>query len=65
VLPVLLHGTEETALPPLLRGRVYADFRQPEQYFLSAFSVILSVHEIPPNEPTCRELIDFIGESPR
>ncbi len=65
VLPVLLDGTEETALPPLLRGRVYADFRVPEQYFLSAFRLIVSVHEIPPNEPTCRGLIDFISESPR
>lgn len=65
VLPVILDGTEETALPPLLRGRVYADFRVPEQYFLSAFRLILSVHEILPTEPTCRGLIDFIRESPR
>ena len=34
VLPVLLEGTEETAFPHLLHGRVYADFRKPETYFL-------------------------------
>jgi hypothetical protein len=33
VLPVLLEGTEDSAFPPLLHGRVYADFRKNEAYF--------------------------------
>ena len=65
VLPVLLDGTVETALPPLLHGRVYGDFRQPDRYFLNAFNLILSVHEIPPNDPTCVELRQYVQGSPR
>jgi GTPase SAR1 family protein len=65
VLPVLLDGTAETALPPLLHGRVYADFRQPGQYFQAAFSLILSVHGIPASDPVCIELRAYIEGSPR
>ncbi len=32
VLPVLREGTEESAFPHLLQGRVYADFRKSETY---------------------------------
>ena len=56
MLPILVDGTVETALPPLLHGRVYGDFRQPDRYFLTAFNLILSVHDIPPNDPACTEL---------
>ena len=61
VLPVLLDGTEETALPPLLQGRVYGDFRQPKRYFLTAFDLILSVHEIPPADLLIADLRELIG----
>ena len=64
VLPVLLEGTVETALPPLLYGRVYSDFRQPDQYFLNAFNLILSVHGIPPHDPACVNLRQYIEGSP-
>jgi hypothetical protein len=33
VLPVLLEGTAESAFPPLLHGRVHADFTKSEVYF--------------------------------
>jgi hypothetical protein len=33
VLPLVLSGDKTTSLPPLLRGRVYADFRSDEVYF--------------------------------
>ena len=56
VLPILVDGTMEAALPPLLHGRVFGDFRQPDRYFLNAFNLILSVHDIPPNNPACAEL---------
>jgi GTPase SAR1 family protein len=65
VLPVLLDGTAETALPPLLHGRVYGDFRQPDQYFVNAFNLILSVHDIPPNDPACAELRRDLEDPPR
>lgn len=64
VLPILLDGTKETALPPLLHTRVYGDFRKPERYFLTAFDLILSVHGIPPRDLVCAELRELIGGRP-
>ncbi len=60
VLPVLLEGTAETALPPLLHGRVYGDFRQPDRYFLTVFNLILSMRDISPNDPIYVELREYI-----
>jgi len=65
VLPVLLDGTAETALPPLLHGRVYSDFRRSDLYFLTAFNLILSVHGIPPNDSICVGLSHYIEGSAR
>jgi len=46
VLPVLLAGEKTAALPPLLHGRVYADFRNERDYFKTAFDLILSFYNI-------------------
>jgi hypothetical protein len=61
VLPVLLDGTEATSFPPLLQGRVYADFREPEAYFITAFDLILSLYEIPPTDPAVADLRESLG----
>jgi small GTP-binding protein len=47
VLPLLLDGNPEQSLPPLLRGRVYSDFRVPTDYFAVLFDLVLTVHGIP------------------
>jgi len=51
VLPVLLDGILESSFPPLLQGRVYADFRVAEQYFLRVFDLIASLYQISSHEP--------------
>jgi hypothetical protein len=51
VLPLLLDGYPDTALPPLLTGRVYADFREPAGYFSTIFDLMLSLYEIPVTDP--------------
>jgi len=56
VLPVLLEGTEESAFPHLLHGRVYGDFRRSEAYFDTALDLILSLYEIQPRDPVAIEL---------
>ncbi|UCG48371.1 MAG: hypothetical protein JSU94_01085, partial [Phycisphaerales bacterium] len=56
VLPVLLSGTEESSFPPLLHGRVYADFRKEKGYFLTAFDLILSLYDIEPRNPAVADL---------
>jgi small GTP-binding protein len=56
VLPVLLEGTEDSAFPLLVQGRVYADFRKPESYFDKALELILSVYQISPRHPVAMEL---------
>lgn len=56
VLPVLLAGDESESFPALLRGRVYADFRNDESYFTTALDLILSLYELPPNHPAVADL---------
>jgi small GTP-binding protein len=56
VLPLLLEGTEETAFPHLLHGRVYADFRQPDGYFSTMLDLLLTLFAIKPQEPVAVDL---------
>jgi hypothetical protein len=56
VLPVLLEGTPENALPMLLQGRVYGDFRKIETYFDTVFDLIWSLYRVPPQHPVVKEL---------
>lgn len=56
VLPVLLAGKESESFPALLRGRVYGDFRNEEAYFTTAFDLILSIYELPPNHSAVADL---------
>ncbi|MDQ3762256.1 MAG: TIR domain-containing protein [Actinomycetota bacterium] len=51
VLPLLLDGTAESSFPPLLQGRVYADFRPAQPYLLTVFDLILSLYQISSHEP--------------
>ena len=46
VYPVLLTGTEKKSFPPLLRGRIYGDFRKERAYFATIFDLVLSIHRI-------------------
>jgi GTPase SAR1 family protein len=46
VLPLLLAGDKKSALPPLLQGRVFADFRNERAYFTTAFDLILDLYGI-------------------
>ncbi len=56
VLPLLLDGEKTASLPPLLHGRVYADFRDETAYFTTAFDLILSLYQLPPNHPAVADL---------
>jgi len=56
VLPLLLDGEKTASLPPLLHGRVYADFRDELAYFTTAFDLILSLYQLPPNHPAVADL---------
>lgn len=56
VLPLLLSGDKTASLPPLLHGRVHADFRKPDLYFRAAFDLILSLYQLPRNHPAVADL---------
>ena len=51
VLPLLLDGDDQTSFPPLLRGKVYADFRREEGYFRTLFDLVLTIFGIPFENP--------------
>jgi small GTP-binding protein len=56
VLPLLLDGEKTASLPPLLHGRVYADFRDEGAYFARVFDLILSLYQLPPQLPAVADL---------
>ena len=56
VLPLLLDGEKKDSLPPLLHGRVYADFRDGLAYFTTAFDLILNLYKLSLNDPIVTDL---------
>jgi small GTP-binding protein len=63
VLPLLLAGEKSLALPPLLHGRVFADFRNERAYFTTAFDLLLSLYKLAPNAPAVADLRESLSES--
>ncbi len=62
VLPVLLEGTDESAFPNLLHGRVYADFRDQDRYFDTALDLLLSLYEINPRDAVSIDLRQLLEQ---
>ena len=62
VLPLLLEGVKASSLPPLLQGKVLADFRDEQDYFITAFDLILSLYDIAPNAPAVADLRESLRE---
>lgn len=56
VLPTLLEGDPELAFPDLMQRRVYADFRNPDSYFIATLYLILTLFKIHPQHPVAIEL---------
>ena len=61
VLPSLLDGDEGTSLPPLMRRRVHADFRNEEAYFLTLFDLVLTLYGIPFDSKAVAELRESLS----
>ncbi|MFZ4526479.1 MAG: GTP-binding protein [Chlorobium sp.] len=61
VLPLLLDGEKPASLPPLLHGRVYADFRNDSAYFTTVFDLILTIYQLPPNHPAVADLRESLN----
>jgi GTPase SAR1 family protein len=62
VLPALLAGRDKSSFPELLQGRVYADFRQEQRYFITAFDLVLSLYGIKPGDPAVAYLRESLVE---
>ena len=56
MLPVLLAGDPARSLPALMRTRIYADFRNPDRYFIELFDLVLALHDLSPGIPALKEL---------
>jgi hypothetical protein len=63
VLPLLLAGDRKSALPPLLHGRVCADFRNERAYFATAFDLILDLYGIAHKDTAVADLRESLRES--
>jgi hypothetical protein len=62
VLPVLLEGEKNEALPPLVQGRIHADFRNELDYFDIVFELILSHYELQSDDPLVTDLRESLKE---
>ena len=60
VLPLLLEG-DDGVFPPLLRSRVYADFRETRRYFSTLLTLLLSLYELDPRDRVSVELRALLG----
>ena len=65
VLPVLLAGTVRESFPPLLHGRMYANFLDPTGYFTTAFDLILRIYDIAPSNPAVADLREMLRQKGR
>lgn len=63
VLPLLLAGEGRTSLPPLLRHRVHADFRNERQYFVTVFDLIRDLYGIAVQDPVVGDLRKSLEQS--
>jgi small GTP-binding protein len=61
VLPVLLEGDRENSLPPLMRGKVYADFRDQANYFAALLDLLLSLHRVPLDDAEVMDVRSKLG----
>ncbi|MEN6334780.1 MAG: TIR domain-containing protein [Phycisphaerales bacterium] len=62
VVPVLLEGNNQEALPPCLHNQVFCDFHNEDEYFRSAFDLILSLYGIQPNHPAVADLRESLSD---
>src|SRR5947209_11030516 len=56
ILPLLLNGEELISFPPLLHGRVYANFTREEYYLVTLFDLLLTLYFIPFDASLVRDL---------
>ena len=56
-------AAKSLGFPPLLWDKVYADFRDPQRYFLAAFDLVLSLYGIAPNGQAVADLREKIQGS--
>ncbi|GAC1354272.1 MAG: hypothetical protein NVSMB38_32280 [Ktedonobacteraceae bacterium] len=56
ILPILLDGDEHTSLSPLMRRRVYGDFRKEEMYFVTLFDLLLTLYNVPFEDQIVQDL---------
>jgi small GTP-binding protein len=65
ILPLLLSGNVEEALPPLLHGRVYVDFRQENRYFEQLLDAVIRMLGLPFDDTGIIELRESMRETAR
>ena len=65
VIPVLRVGGPDESLPPLLRTRLAADFRDDHAYFPALLDLILVLYRIEARLPVMRELRETLTETAR
>jgi small GTP-binding protein len=63
ILPLLLDGEATESLPSLLHGRTYLDFRQPAQYFVNLYRLLLTMYRLPHGDPQTRDRLATLSRA--
>lgn len=61
VKTLLLAGEKKTSLPPLMWDGIHADFRDDSVYFSTAFDLILSLYQLPKDDPAVADLRESLA----
>ena len=62
VLPILLSGEKHYSFPPLIAGRVYADFKNSSNYFIELMKLVVTIYCLPFDEPIIRDIFKLLKE---
>lgn len=65
IIPLLLEGDPKTTFPPLLKTKVFIDFRNEDAYFERMFDLLLTLYRIPFDDPAMRDLRDTVRAAGR
>jgi small GTP-binding protein len=63
VLPILVAGDEPSSLPPLLRGRVYGDLRDANDYLPTLFDLLVTIFGLSFEDPFVSELRQVVSKT--
>lgn len=61
VMPILRSGSADESFPTILHGKVFADFRNDDEYFAKALELLLIILDMNPRDSVFKEFQNMLG----